>query len=46
MDKGYRKVRPLAGGLEAWLEAGKPHELVPGEGGTAVAAEFRDAQRR
>jgi rhodanese-related sulfurtransferase len=26
MDKGFRKVRPLAGGLEAWLDAGKPHE--------------------
>jgi len=27
MDRGYRKVRPLAGGLEAWLEAGKRHEF-------------------
>jgi len=27
MDKGFRKVRPLAGGLEAWLDSGKPHEL-------------------
>jgi rhodanese-related sulfurtransferase len=26
MDKGFRKVRPLAGGLEAWLDAGKPYE--------------------
>jgi rhodanese-related sulfurtransferase len=26
MDKGFRKVRPLAGGLEAWLDAGKPFE--------------------
>jgi len=26
MDKGFRKVRPLAGGLEAWIDAGKPYE--------------------
>jgi rhodanese-related sulfurtransferase len=22
MDRGYRRVRPLEGGLEAWAEAG------------------------
>jgi rhodanese-related sulfurtransferase len=22
MDKGYRRVRPLEGGLEAWIDAG------------------------
>jgi hypothetical protein len=22
MDKGYRRVRPLEGGIEAWIEAG------------------------
>jgi 3-mercaptopyruvate sulfurtransferase SseA len=22
MDRGYRRVRPLEGGLEAWVEAG------------------------
>jgi rhodanese-related sulfurtransferase len=22
MDKGYRRVRPLEGGLEAWIAAG------------------------
>jgi len=22
MDSGYRRVRPLEGGLEAWIEAG------------------------
>jgi hypothetical protein len=27
MDEGFRKVRPLAGGLEAWLDAGRPHEV-------------------
>jgi 3-mercaptopyruvate sulfurtransferase SseA len=45
MDQGFRKVRPLAGGLEAWLEAGKPHEVVPEEG-TGVAPGGRDARSR
>jgi rhodanese-related sulfurtransferase len=22
MDKGFRRVRPLEGGIEAWIEAG------------------------
>jgi rhodanese-related sulfurtransferase len=22
LDSGYRRVRPLAGGLDAWIEAG------------------------
>ena len=22
MDRGFKKVRPLAGGLDAWVEAG------------------------
>jgi len=22
MDRGYKKIRPLHGGLEAWVEAG------------------------
>ena len=22
MDKGYRKIRPLHGGLDAWIDAG------------------------
>lgn len=22
IEKGYRRVRPLAGGLEAWIDAG------------------------
>ena len=26
MDQGYRRVRPLEGGLEAWIEAGAPTE--------------------
>ena len=44
MERGFRKVRPLAGGLEAWLEAGKPHELIPGEDGTVVVPEAREAR--
>jgi len=27
MDRGYRRVRPLEGGLEAWIEAGGQTEL-------------------
>jgi rhodanese-related sulfurtransferase len=27
MDRGYRRVRPLEGGLEAWVEAGGPIEM-------------------
>ena len=46
MDKGFRKVRPLAGGLEAWLEAGKPYEVLPREEGTVVASEIREARSR
>jgi len=26
MEQGYRKVRPLVGGLDAWIEAGEPVE--------------------
>ena len=46
MDKGFRKVRPLAGGLEAWLEAGQPYEVLAGEDGTVVAVEAREARSR
>jgi 3-mercaptopyruvate sulfurtransferase SseA len=28
MDRGYRRVRPLEGGLEAWIEAGGAIEDV------------------
>jgi len=28
MDQGYRRVRPLEGGLEAWIEAGGQIEGV------------------
>lgn len=27
-DKGYLSVRPMLGGLDAWLEAGLPVEAV------------------
>jgi hypothetical protein len=27
MDRGYRRVRPLEGGLEAWIDAGGEVEL-------------------
>jgi len=26
MDMGFRRVRPLEGGLDAWLAAGKQHD--------------------
>jgi rhodanese-related sulfurtransferase len=28
IDKGFRPVRPLAGGLEAWIDAGYPVEAA------------------
>jgi 3-mercaptopyruvate sulfurtransferase SseA len=30
MDLGYRRVRPLEGGLEAWIEAGGPTDRFDG----------------
>jgi 3-mercaptopyruvate sulfurtransferase SseA len=29
MEKGFKRVRPLAGGLDAWLEAGYDVEGAP-----------------
>jgi len=30
MDQGYRRVRPLDGGLEGWIEAGgETEEFLP-----------------
>ena len=26
MDRGYPRVRPLAGGLDAWIEAGYEYD--------------------
>ena len=28
IDKGYTKVRPLAGGLDGWIDAGYPAEVI------------------
>jgi rhodanese-related sulfurtransferase len=28
IDRGYVRVRPLLGGLDAWIEAGYPVELI------------------
>jgi rhodanese-related sulfurtransferase len=28
IDRGYTKVRPLAGGLDRWIDAGYPVEDV------------------
>jgi hypothetical protein len=28
MDQGYRRVRPLEGGLETWIEAGGQVEII------------------
>jgi 3-mercaptopyruvate sulfurtransferase SseA len=36
MDHGFVRVRPLHGGLDAWIAAGYPVELLNVEG-TAVA---------
>jgi rhodanese-related sulfurtransferase len=32
MDKGYRRVRPLQGGLDAWVEAGGQIEFFETQG--------------
>jgi hypothetical protein len=29
MDRGFTMVRPLAGGLDAWIAAGHPIEAEP-----------------
>jgi len=29
MDRGYRRVRPLEGGLEAWVDAGGELDVQP-----------------
>jgi len=28
MNRGFRRVRPLEGGLEAWIEAGEPVDML------------------
>lgn len=28
MNHGFRRVRPLEGGLDAWLAAGREYEII------------------
>jgi membrane protein DedA with SNARE-associated domain/rhodanese-related sulfurtransferase len=37
IDSGFLRVRPLLGGLEAWIEAGHPVESLPGGGAPPVS---------
>jgi rhodanese-related sulfurtransferase len=37
IDAGFLRVRPLLGGLDAWIAAGHPVELVAIESAAAVA---------
>jgi membrane protein DedA with SNARE-associated domain/rhodanese-related sulfurtransferase len=37
IDSGFMRVRPLLGGLEAWIEAGHPVESLPGGNGGSVS---------
>ena len=37
MDQGYKRVRPLQGGLDAWVDAGYALEAVPVESAGAAA---------
>jgi hypothetical protein len=32
MDRGFRKVRPLEGGLEAWIESGGLTDRLAADG--------------
>ncbi len=41
MNHGFQRVRPLSGGLEAWLAAGYAAELGPSVAGTAYPAGVR-----
>jgi len=38
MDNGFRRVRPLHGGLDAWVAAGYAVDLMPLSGGAPAAA--------
>jgi hypothetical protein len=39
MARGYRRVRPLVGGLEAWTQAGGAVETIgPAEAGQPVTS--------
>ena len=37
LDSGFRQVRPLLGGLDAWIAAGHPVEFIPVEAERLVA---------
>jgi membrane protein DedA with SNARE-associated domain/rhodanese-related sulfurtransferase len=37
IDSGFLRVRPLLGGLEAWIEAGHPVESLPSGNGASVS---------
>jgi rhodanese-related sulfurtransferase len=37
MDHGYKRVRPLLGGLDAWETAGFPVHRLPGEEAVVVS---------
>jgi rhodanese-related sulfurtransferase len=37
MDQGYKRVRPLQGGLDAWVDAGYALEALPVESAGAAA---------
>jgi rhodanese-related sulfurtransferase len=37
IDSGFLRVRPLLGGLEAWIEAGHPVESLPSDAGLPVS---------
>ena len=43
MNSGFRRVRPLLGGLDAWIEAGHPVDLL--HTGEVSAASSQDASR-
>ncbi|HMO45264.1 MAG TPA: DedA family protein/thiosulfate sulfurtransferase GlpE [Rubrivivax sp.] len=44
--QGFRRVRPLSGGLDAWVEAGHETELHPGDTAAALQLPEHAAARR
>jgi 3-mercaptopyruvate sulfurtransferase SseA len=49
IDRGFRLVRPLAGGLEAWIEAGyavEPEQLIAVREADAVEGRSPEEARR
>ena len=50
IERGYKKVRPLAGGLDAWIDAGYEVEVFEKapllHGGEWIAAAPREQARR